>query len=620
MHSKSKSSLGEILLERGLLSATDLEEALDYQARYGGRLGWVLTSLGKVRRLDFFKTLAQHYDLPFRRLERQEIDLLSKRQLKGVPREAILEAQTWPVQAGDDCLLFTAQPESNMLRKFGDRYCPGKRNKVVVVTDMDFQALASQGFRQPLIDDAVYALFRRSPIESAYYVLSKGQIVFLGLAGLAALWKFYCDPAGLFAGIFLFLQVFYLICTVHRLVLSLVGARYEIKVPISREEYDLIDENDLPVYTVLVPVYKEPEVVGGLVDAVRKLDYPQNRLDVMVLLEEDDKATLEALKAATPPGNWRFIIVPDSHPRTKPKACNHGLFFARGEYLTIFDAEDIPEPDQLKKAVIAFRKRGPEFICFQAALNYFNAGQNVITRLFTLEYSYWFDYLLPGLDFLKLPIPLGGTSNHFHVPKLRELGAWDPFNVTEDADLGIRASVRGYKVGIINSTTYEEANSRYGNWLRQRSRWIKGYLQTILVINRRPFWLMRRLGLGNWLLTQLFMLNASVFMLINPIMWGFFAYWLMTRTLQLDPMFPPPVMIMGVVNLLIGNFLGIYLNMLAVFGRKNYKLLLFGLLNPFYWLFGHSVASYIALWQLVVKPHYWEKTQHGLAKRHTAQP
>ena len=220
---------------------------------------------------------------------------------------------------------------------------------------------------------------------------------------------------------------------------------------------------------------------------------------------------------------------------------------------------------------------------------------------------------MPGLDRLNLPIPLGGTSNHFRVSHLKKLGAWDPFNVTEDADLGIRACAHTLKVGIINSTTYEEANSRYRNWIRQRSRWIKGYMQTALVYNRHPIKMLKQIGLKNWLAFQLFVGGTPLLFLINPIVWIVFLYWTATQTTLFDPFFPPLLTYLALYNLLIGNFLGIYLNMIAVFRRKLYSLLPLALLNPFYWLFFHSVAAYKALWQLIVRPFYWEKTKHGIS-------
>ena len=211
-----------------------------------------------------------------------------------------------------------------------------------------------------------------------------------------------------------------------------------------------------------------------------------SKLQVLLLMEADDDETIAAAKAARPPDHVRFVVVPAGGPQTKPKACNVGLALAEGEFLVIYDAEDRPEPGQLREVVARFLETPDDVVCLQARLNYFNARENLLTRMFTLEYSFWFDDMLPGLDAMRLPIPLGGTSNHFRVSALRELGGWDPYNVTEDADLGVRAAAEGKTVGIIESTTWEEACSEWKAWIRQRTRWIKGYMVTALVHMRRP--------------------------------------------------------------------------------------------------------------------------------------
>jgi hypothetical protein len=365
---------------------------------------------------------------------------------------------------------------------------------------------------------------------------------------------------------------------------------------------------------VLVPVYKEPEVIHILIDSLKKIDYPQNKLDIILLLEDDDTETLAAARENKPPGNWRFLVVPDSLPRTKPKACNYGLSFVRGKYLVIFDAEDMPEPNQLKKAVVLFRKGPPNYVCYQGALNYFNKNENLLTRLFTLEYSQWFDYLLPGMDRLKLIIPLGGTSNHFDTEKLKGLGGWDPFNTTEDADLGMRAYAQGYRVGVLNATTYEESNAKVGSFIKQRSRWIKGYMQTWVVYSRHPIQLIKAMGLKGWLSFNLFIGGTFFASLVNPITWLVFFIWLFSGTKLFEAVFPPAVLYLSLFNLLFGNCLGIYLGMFAVFKRKNYDLLPFALLTPFYAIL-HAIAAYKALFQLFSKPFYWEKTQHGITKQ-----
>jgi cellulose synthase/poly-beta-1,6-N-acetylglucosamine synthase-like glycosyltransferase len=295
---------------------------------------------------------------------------------------------------------------------------------------------------------------------------------------------------------------------------------------VTAEEVAALRPDDLPVYTVLVPMYKEPEIAQKIAHAVTSLDYPVEKLDVKLLLEEDDPTTRAKVAEVVDrlPKCVEVIVcpsVPKGEPRTKPRACNWGLEKAKGEYLVIYDAEDHPEPDQIKKAVVVYRKLAAagkkDVICLQAKLNYFNARQNWLTRFFTLEYTGWFDLFLPGLHAFHTPIPLGGTSNHFQTEVLRQVGGWDPFNVTEDCDLGMRLARQGYRTQILDSTTWEEANSRVGNWVRQRSRWVKGYFQTHLVHTRDSYWP--------------FFFLAAFFFLLTHLIEG-------TRSASLTPTFP----------------------------------------------------------------------------------
>ncbi|MFH0938886.1 MAG: glycosyltransferase [Planctomycetota bacterium] len=265
---------------------------------------------------------------------------------------------------------------------------------------------------------------------------------------------------------------------------------------VKSSEVKALQDHDLPIFTILAPMYKEPEVAQKIVQTITHLDYPLDKLDVKLLLEADDaetRAKIDEVRESLPSCVEVIIVptVPKGQPRTKPRACNWGLENAHGEYLVIFDAEDQPETDQLKKAVITFRKlesAGKKHVaCLQAKLNYFNAQQNTLTRFFTLEYTNWFDLFLPGLHAARTIIPLGGTSNHFRVSILKQVGGWDPFNVTEDCDLGIRLMRQGYTTEILDSTTWEEATSQTLNWIRQRSRWVKGYFQTHLVHTRDAF-------------------------------------------------------------------------------------------------------------------------------------
>jgi len=266
----------------------------------------------------------------------------------------------------------------------------------------------------------------------------------------------------------------------------------------------------------------------------------------------------------------------------------------------------------LKKAYLAFKRYNGKLFCLQGKLNYYNPKQNLLTRLFTAEYSLWFDVILPGLQSIEATIPLGGTSNHFRTEDLKKIHGWDPFNVTEDCDLGVRLFKAGYKTGILDSMTYEEANSRVNNWIRQRSRWIKGYLQTYLVHTRHPIHFLKKHGIQA-LVFQLVIGTRMTFMLINPFLWSatilyFIAYKFVGPAI--DALYPVPIFYMAVVSLVFGNFMYLYNYMIGCAKRKNWSLIKYVFLAPIYWILA-SIAAVVASHQLIFKPHYWEKTHHG---------
>ena len=603
--------LGDALVQRGLISEQQLDTALHQQQRTGERLGRLLLILGYIRRLDLARVLAELWGLPFITIDEGVVDpAVSQR----FPLDATLRFRAVPLRDdGTRITVAVANFSDNDLRRTLAVVYPGREFDFRVTTEWDIDRAIALVHRRKVVDTSIYGLSFRGQRESAFTVFTPSQYLLfaIGLVGLlAALWV-----APLTTLFLLNIPVTLLFLTVilFRTWVGVRGAAAETAISISDEDVLSLDTRSLPVYTILVPAYREEKVIGELLAALKALDYPTNQLDIILLFEEDDPATLAAAKFAAPMANVRFMIVPAGEPRTKPKACNVGLLFARGEFLVIYDAEDQPERDQLKKALLAFRRGPKELACVQAARTYYNWNENFLTRMFTLESLFWFDYLLPGLDKLRLPIPLGGTSNHFRTDVLRSLGGWDPFNVTEDADLGIRAAMHGYRAGRINSTTTEEANKQLGNWIRHRSRWIKGYLRTALVLSRDPLALIRRAGWRQSMGFGLLIGGTPLIFLFQPIAIGLTIVWLFTRTTMLDTLFPPVVLYLSLFNLLIGNALAICVNMFAVFKRRMHWLVLFALFTPVYWLL-HSIGSFKALGQLFTEPYYWEKTTPGLTR------
>ena len=607
--------LGEILLQEGIVDVETLERALSIQQKSGAQIGDVLIALGKINPLQLAKALSLQFNLPYRNAVDYPANPETLKEVVLVVGEQFLRTNAiLPLgRKGNALGVVTSRPNAKEPLEALAKAMNAELF-LFVCSEREIQTALTNHFRDSYTEESTMGLFFRNPEESAMETFTTLQLILL--YALVTLFLF----GMLFRGretllvLFFLINVFYVFSLGFKLLASILGARTEILEQVSDEEAAALDPKTLPVYTILLPMYKEPEVVKHLIAGIMEMDYPLEKLDVKILLEEEDTVTYDAVRALRPPANFEIVRVPYSVPKTKPKACNYGLLFARGEYLTIYDAEDVPEKDQLRKVVAAFRKGPENMICVQAALNYFNSDQNLLTRMFTLEYSYWFDYMLPGIEALGMPIPLGGTSNHFRTEMLRLLGGWDPFNVTEDADLGIRASAHRMWVSTINSTTFEEANSHTGNWIRQRSRWIKGYMQTYLVHMRNPLRLFRTIGLMPFLGVQLLIGGTFMTFLINPILWLLFIFWIAFRPLWMESVFPLWILTLSTLNLIVGNAMGIYLNMLAVFRRRLFHLTFYSLMNPFYWIL-HSIAAYKALWQLFTKPFFWEKTVHGLAKK-----
>ena len=602
-------SVREILIERGILSEREMDEIKKFKNETGWSFAKICLTFGFVSRKKWTEAVEglgyKIVDIKKERVDPKIIsylNMLVMEQYLGVP----LRKENGKV------IVAMCDPTDIEFIEMAKRIFKTEVD-IIFAIDVDIVWVLHKYLGPPFCRIAIYNLLWNDPDRSAVLTFTPRQIAIILVIITAYLAYFSFNPTDAIILINIIIGLLYLLTILFKFTLTIVGARYELHETVTEEELKKLTDEELPIYTVLLPVYKEPKVIKKLVENISRLDYPKFKLDVKLLLEEDDFETINAIREIDLPTVFEPLVVPYGEPKTKPKACDYGLLFARGEYLTIYDAEDIPEVDQLKKAIILFQKLPDEYICIQCALNYYNAEENLLTRMFTLEYSYWFDYMLPGLDRLGLPIPLGGTSNHFKKDKLEELAGWDPFNVTEDADLGLRAYAKGYKVAILTSTTYEEANKAIKNWIRQRSRWIKGYMQSYLVHMRHPIEFIKKSGLKGFLGLQLFIGGTPFTFLANPILWIVFITWLLTKSEIIKEFFPDWVMYVSIFNLLFGNGIVIYMNMMSVFRRKLYTLLPFALLNPLYWIL-HSIAAYKALWQLISNPFYWEKTEHGISE------
>jgi cellulose synthase/poly-beta-1,6-N-acetylglucosamine synthase-like glycosyltransferase len=605
-------AFAELLVESGLITQDQLAIARAAKAKTGSHIDDVLMSLGLISPDVLRVLLARTWRIPPLDVANPHRDDDLIRQWSG----QLMMAENWmPVRRAFDGMIVVATarvPDDE--RRAQIELHLGEPAHYEAATTWDIRHIVLDVFRTAIADQAANELYRQSPELSARIVLSRGQKVGLiaVLAVMAALLVLF--PAVAVIGAITAISLVFLAGTIFKFIIAMLGAKFDVVERVSDADVAALRDYDLPKYSILVPVFREANIVAQLVANLGKIDYPVDKLEILVLIEAEDTVTRNAFLAADPPPHFQIVTIPKGAPQTKPRACNVGLFFATGDFLVIYDAEDTPDPDQLKKAIVAFQRGGPKTVCIQASLNYFNANENVLTRMFTLEYSYWFDYMLAGLDAADLPIPLGGTSNHFRTEALIELGGWDPYNVTEDADLGIRASALGYRVGVVNSTTMEEANTSIPNFIRQRSRWIKGYMQTTLVHARRPRQLIHEIGWRRFLsFTLLIGGTPATFLGVIPLyLVTLFTIFIPAEVLA--QFFPVWLLWLSLVNFIVGNTVMVYLSMMGPYKRGTFDLLIWAVLNPVYWIL-HSIASYKGLWQLITRPHYWEKTEHGLTNQ-----
>lgn len=593
-----RARLGEVLRRNGAVSDASLAGALARQAEEQAPLGRVLAAHGATSPAAVGEALAAQHGIPFvdTRKTPPDYQLLDPARREAYSRLHLLP---WRRNAARQIIYLTPDLSMEALRWLARHHPEGF--ELALTGSRDIPWCLNLAFGRQYTQEAQWKRHWSVPEFSAYHTFtgSPAQMLTTGLAALTLVFLLLL-PAGK-PWLFGLMALLFAVSLCFKLLITVAGSKPMAPV---REALP----KRLPVYSVLVPLYHESRSIPGLVAALKALDYPKTRLDVKFIVEADDGETMAAIHAARPPGFIEVVRVPPSLPRTKPKACNYALPFVRGEYLTIYDAEDRPEPGQLKAALSLFARSGPEVACLQARLNYYNRRENLLTRLFSMEYALWFDAMLPGLERLGLPIPLGGTSNHVKTAALRDTAEWDPFNVTEDADLGMHLAVKGYRTRVLNSLTLEESPIGLVGWMRQRTRWIKGYLQTYLVYMRSPLRLLRTLGLRRFVGFQLFIGGPCFVFLAAPWMW------LLTLIGVAMPWSLPGWVVAGSVGNLAFNLILHWGLGLWVCARLRWEgMLAATVFFPFYWLL-HSVAGVRALWQLFIAPHRWEKTEHGLSR------
>jgi cellulose synthase/poly-beta-1,6-N-acetylglucosamine synthase-like glycosyltransferase len=492
---------------------------------------------------------------------------------------------------------------------------PHLRDQFAIASDKIIRAYLMALSAPALSRLSIERLLHRQPHLSAQKVITSAQILALFICVCLLVTGFVLNP------VLTFFSVSLAAATLFGAIVTLrcLAVAYEDPKPLSKPLQELWQSEDFPVYSVLVPLYREADVVKDLVAALSALVYPAERLDIKLLVEEHDEPTRQALAALDCDERFEIIVVPKGKPQTKPRALSYAMALIRGDYVVVYDAEDRPDPDQLLKALEAFHK-GPEHLaCVQARLATYNGQESFFAAQFTAEYAGLFDVMLPVLARFRMPVPLGGTSNHFRRKALFHVGGWDPYNVTEDADLGMRLARKGWITGMIHSTTLEEAPTTAKVWYHQRTRWFKGWVQTWLVHMRHPLALLRDLGLRDFLAFQMLMIGMIVSACIHPFCVIISLGVIVQGFIQPELIMQAPSMEKAIFLLHGFVFLAGYAGSLALAWtgltrRRQFSLRKSLIGMPLYW-FWLSLAAWGALFDLIRRPHFWAKTPHGLSRQ-----
>ena len=594
--------LGAMLMERGAASPRDVEASLAAQAISRARLGRILTARNLASPRDVTVAVTDQRGMPF-------VDLAEDAQT--LPEAAhvstCLDYGILPLRHdGGRLLVATTEPDRahDAMNALDANGAPAL---FALAEPKEFRRRLTDAYGEPLAQRAAAWRPEAQSLRARPAPWQKRGVVGLLLVALslALLWP----EATLRAVFYIAAAIILLNGTLwaSALLANAFGAWKHGETPPA-------DDTPLPRVSVMIPLYREPETAPLLIQSLRALDYPAELLDIKLVLEADDEETEPALRAQNPPGFVEILVTPEGGPRTKPRALNFALDFTDGDIIGIYDAEDRPQPDQIRRIVRQFARAAPDVACIQARLGWYNRDENWLTRCFEIEYASWFDVMLPGLRWLGLPMPLGGTSLFLRRDAVLSLGGWDSHNVTEDADLGMLIARAGWRTELSQSLTEEEASCRVEPWIKQRSRWLKGYLATWSTHMRNPAELVRAVGWKQTIGLNVLLLSGVLgYLLLLPVLWLIAAMWWITGGENWAEQ--STIDALGTLNAVIWVTLPILFAAAALgVSRRGWRRgLVWAVTLPLYWPLG-SVAACVAVWELVVSPFSWRKTRHGVSR------
>ncbi len=601
-HAPTRSPIGQILVNMGALDPGDLVRAAAMRQREDARIGDILLAHGMVDEPTLYRALAQQHHATVADFDKTAPDV---RLIDRLGADECLRRGLLPwCQVGGTVIIASCRPEQfeDLRPRLSALFGP-VRMAVASETAMHEALLRSRQRKLALSAEtrvAAHESCREMDIRKLTRMMSSLAVLGLILALLSPM------------SAAILLTAWAVLTLVVSTGLKIAAAFAQASTARTRQSTfsSRRTKTALPTVSIMLPLFKEREVATRLIKRVSRLTYPRELLDICLVVEEDDTVTQDAIASTDLPRWMRQIIVPRGGVKTKPRAMNFALDFCRGSIIGIYDAEDAPEPEQIHKVVAHFAQTGPEVACVQGILDFYNARTNWLSRCFTVEYATWFRVILPGYERMGLAVPLGGTTLFFRREAIEELGGWDAHNVTEDADLGIRLARHGYRTELLHTVTEEEANCRLWPWVKQRSRWLKGYAMTYAMHMQNPRTLWRDLGAWRFFGVQALFLGALSQFVLAPFLWSF---WLFPLGLPhpMRAILPHDVLVVLGTIFLLSEVVTVAVGMVATSTPKHKWLWPWVPTLHFYYPLA-TLAALKGLWEMVTKPYYWDKTAHGV--------
>lgn len=597
----SQRPLGRMLVDRGLIKTADVLVTLGHQRISDAQLGHLLIAQDLISEHDLFETLAQQQDLPFVTSSSCPPDLSLQSGLE--PHECLrLNCVPWQRTEGGTLLASIGAEQLAEAIKHMPAYL--RPIKGAIARPSDIHKVIRAGGDSLLAERAETLVPEALSCRSLPAQLKGVTTVIAPLIALALAlnWLSLVLLYQAFFGLAIMMVCIGIVLKSAAVFMTIFARKEDTKAlpPLPAK---------LPRLSILIPLHDESEILNALLERIGLLNYPKSLLEVILVMEASDDATRLHLESADLPNWMRTLIVPPGNITTKPRAMNYALPFCTGEIVGIYDAEDAPHPEQLNQVVARFAAEPEKTACLQGVLDFYNARSNAMARFFAIEYATWFRLILPGLSKLGFAIPLGGTSVFFRRDILEKLHGWDAHNVTEDADLGIRLARAGYRTRLIASVTLEEANNKAWPWIKQRSRWLKGYLITYFNHMRRPFRLLIELGPWQFFGFQTFFLSSICQYMLAPLIWSHMLLYLIAPD-WLETAIPPELLGTIIITFFFMWLASLLTYVIAVTRKRHRHLLPWTLLMTLYMGLG-TLAIYKGMWELVTRPFHWEKTAHG---------